>query len=290
LRTKSLSERGIEKQSERETLAVNREDGQIFEGAFHPKLDPDRGVFETLLVRAGEPIALAEHLERLARSLDDVYSLELPEQVGEEIRHGAQRLSLGRLRLTAVPSEEGLRLETLSAEIPAEIVFPAEGMRLHTHPVEGGLGPHKWVHRPGINRPSHNGTGALVVDEGEVLEAGWANVFAVRGGTLFTPPLDGRILPGTTRATLLAIAAEEAIETREHPLTPAGLHSADEVFLTGSIRGIEPAQELDDQPLAGSGPLTHHLAAALKRRWNLRDELGDPAAPAAVQIAGQPSQ
>ncbi|MGN6586915.1 MAG: aminotransferase class IV [Solirubrobacterales bacterium] len=262
-------------------------DGQIFEGAHYRKSDPDRGVFETLLVRAGEPVALAEHLERLAHSLDEVYSLRLPEQIGEEIRDTAQRLRLGRLRLTAVPAEEGLRLEMLSTEISPEVVFPAAGVKLRTHPVEGGLGPHKWVHRRGINRPSHNEAGALVVDKGEVLEAGWANIFAVRSGTLFTPPLDNRILPGTTRATLLALAAEEGIETREHPLSPMDLTTAEETFLTNSIRGIEPAQELDDQPLPGCGSLSRRLAAALRQHWDLA---GAPNAPQAAATAPKPGQ
>lgn len=261
----------------------------MFESAFRRKPDPSRGVFETLLVRAGEPIALAEHLERLARSLDEVYSLEMPEQIGEKIRRTARRLHLGRLRLTAVPAEEGLRLEILSAELSPEVVFPAEGVKLRTHPVEGGLGPHKWVHRREINRPSHGEAGALIADKGEILEAGWANIFAVRGGTLFTPPLDNRILPGTTRATVLQLATEEGIETREHPLTPTDLLSAEETFLTNSIRGIEPAQELDDQPLPACGPLSHRLAAALRQRWNLRDEPGDPAAPAVAPTTDQPA-
>lgn len=268
---------------------MNRKDGQIFEGDLQRKPDPGRGVFETLLVRAGEPIALAEHLERLARSLDHLYSLELPEQVGEEIRHTAQRLNLGRFRLTAVPAGKGLRLEMLSAEIPPEIVFPTDGVNLRTHTLDGGLGPHKWVHRRGVNRPSHGEAGALIVDDGEVLEAGWANIFAVRGGILFTPPLDGRILPGTARATVLQLATEEGIETREHPLAPADLPNADETFLTNSIRGIEPAEELDDQPLPGCGLFSDRLAAALRRRWHLTDGSDAPQVAAAAPKPGQPA-
>lgn len=263
---------------------MNRKDGRISEEALRRSPDPGRGVFETLLVREGEPLALAAHLERLARSLDEVYARELPKQVGEEMRRTARRLRLGRLRLTAVPAEEDLRLEMLSAEISPEVVFPAEGVKLRTHPVQGGLGPHKWVHRRGINRPSRGEAGALIVDEGEVLEAGWANVFAIRGGTLFTPPLDGRILPGTTRATLLALAAEEGIETREQPLAPTDLITADETFLTNSIRGIEPAEELDHKPLPGGGPLSHRLAAALRQHWGLPDA---PQAAATAPKLGQ---
>jgi para-aminobenzoate synthetase/4-amino-4-deoxychorismate lyase len=154
----------------------------------------------------------------------------------------------------------------------------------------GGLGSHKWVDRKGINRPASGEAGALIVDEGEVLEAGWANVFAVRGGTLFTPPLDGRLLPGTTRAALLELAAEQDIESSEGPLRAEDLLAAEETFLTGSIRGIEPALSLDGEELPGCGDLSRRLGAALRQRWNLSDDSGAPAAPANEPKLGQLSQ
>ena len=231
--------------------------------------DRSRGVFETLLVVDGDPVELEAHLSRLARSLKVLYSQELPTQAEEELRRAAAGIPLGRLRFT---------------------VFPDHGVHLRTHPVAGGLGAHKWVYRPGIDRPEPSEPGALIVDEGEVLEAGWANVFAVRDGTLFTPPLDGRILPGTTRAALLALAAEAEIRTQERPLSPADLISADETFLTGSIRGIEAALELDGAPLPGCGPLSNRLAAALQQRWGLASEPDAPRSAAAAPILDQLAQ
>lgn len=252
--------------------------------------DRTRGIFETLLVVEGNPVEPEAHLRRLAESLEAIYARELPAQAEEELRRAAEGIPLGRLRLTVVPTEDGLRLDLLAGGVEAEAVFPTRGVKLRTHRVAGGLGPHKWVDRKDINRPAPGEAGALILDEGEVLEAGWANVFAVRGGTLFTPPLDGRLLPGTTRAALLALAPEEEIETREESITRKDLLDADEVFLTGSIRGIEPALELDGQPLAGCGTLSHRLAAALRQRWGLADDLGDPATPAAALKADQLSR
>jgi para-aminobenzoate synthetase/4-amino-4-deoxychorismate lyase len=245
--------------------------------------DRTRGIFETLLVVEGEPAELEAHLHRLAQSLEAIYSQELPKHVENELCRAAEGIPLGRLRLTVVPREDGLRLDLLAGRVEPETVFPADGVRLRTHPVAGGLGPHKWAHRPGINRPAPGEAGALITDEGEVLEAGWANVFAVRGGTLFTPPLDGRLLPGTTRAALLALAPEKEIEAREESITPKDLLDAEEVFLTGSIRGIEPALELDGQPLAGCGALSHRLAAALRQRWGLPSDSDAPQSSAAAQ-------
>lgn len=252
--------------------------------------DRSRGVFETLLVVDGEPIELDAHLRRLAHSLEEVYSQTLPPQLEEKMRDLAPNTPLGRLRCTLAPAEDGLRVDLLAGGVDSETVFPEHGVHLRTYEIAGGLGPHKWVDRKGINRPAPGEAGALIVDEGEVLEAGWANVFAVRGGTLFTPPLDGRLLPGTTRAALVELAAEHDIESSEQPLHPDDFLNADETFLTGSIRGIEPALSLDGAELPGCGQLSHRLAAALRQRWGLSDDLGDPEAPAAAPRAGQLSR
>jgi para-aminobenzoate synthetase/4-amino-4-deoxychorismate lyase len=252
--------------------------------------DRSRGVFETLLVVDGEPVELDAHLSRLAHSLDAVYSQKLPPHLRDEMRRAAAEIPLGRLRSTLAPVEDGLQLDLLAGGVELEAVFPERGVHLRTRPIAGGLGPHKWAHRPGIDRPAPEEAGALITDEGEVLEAGWANVFAVRGGTLFTPPLDGRLLPGTTRAAVLELAAQIEIEATEKPLHPSDLPIAEETFLTGSIRGIEPALSLDGNELPGCGPVSHRLAGALRQRWNLPDDLDAPEAPAAEPRLGQLSR
>jgi para-aminobenzoate synthetase/4-amino-4-deoxychorismate lyase len=252
--------------------------------------DRSRGVFETLLVVDGEPVELDAHLSRLSNSLEAVYSQELPPQLEDKMRKAAADLPLGRLRCTLAPAEDGLQLDLLAGGVELEAVFPERGVHLRSHPIAGGLGPHKWVDRKGINRPAPGEAGALIVDGGEVLEAGWANVFAVRGGTLFTPPLDGRLLPGTTRAALVELAEAHNIKSSEQPLTPNDLLNAEETFLTGSIRGIEPAESLDGTELPGCGALSRRLGAALRQRWGLTDDSDAPQVPATEPKLGQPAQ
>ncbi len=258
--------------------------------------DRSRGVFETLLAVEGEPVELEAHLSRLERSLDLLYSEALPPQAGEALRDAASSLSpspvppdrpredirLGRLRLTAAPVEDGLQLDLLAGGVDSENVFPAHGVALRTHRLAHGLGEHKWADRAGIDRPAPGEPGALILDGDEALEAGWANLFAVRDGALFTPPLDGRLLPGTTRAAVLEVAPQEGIEVNELPLSPAELLSAEETFLTNSIRVIEPAEELDGRPLPGCGDLSRRLAAALRRRWKLPEHPARRAAAAGL--------
>ena len=71
----------------------------------------------------------------------------------------------------------------------------------------------------------------LIDTDGLVLEAAHANVWIVEGRALLTPPADGRILPGVTRASLLA--AEPC--AREEPIELERLERADAVFVTSSI-------------------------------------------------------
>jgi para-aminobenzoate synthetase/4-amino-4-deoxychorismate lyase len=243
--------------------------------------DPSKGVFESMLVVNGEPVELDAHLARLRRSLDEIYGADLPAAAREELVAAAADISLGRIRLTVVPGKDRLRHDLFAGGVEPGAVFPERGAELCSHQVKGGHGCHKWVDRGGMEHPEA-GPGQLIRDGDELLEAGWANLFAVREETLWTPPADGRILPGTARAALLEIATKEALEIREEPLTHEDLLAADEVFLTNSVRGIEPAIALDGAPLAGSGPVSRRLAAALRRRWNLPDAAGDPATPAAA--------
>ncbi len=131
------------------------------------------------------------------------------------------------------------------------------------------------------------GPGQLICDGDELLEAGWANLFAIREETLWTPPLDGRILAGTARAAILEIAGEEAVDAQERPIRAQDLLTAEETFLTNSIRGVEPATALDGASLPGSGPLSRRLADALRRRWGLPRDSDAPRAAATAPRADQ---
>jgi branched-subunit amino acid aminotransferase/4-amino-4-deoxychorismate lyase len=75
---------------------------------------------------------------------------------------------------------------------------------------------------------------------------------------LWTPPLDGRILPGVTRARVLRSARRRGLRVIEARLPGALLAAAEEVFVTSSVRGVAPIVRLDDRPVGegAPGPLT----------------------------------
>ncbi len=56
-----------------------------------------------------------------------------------------------------------------------------------------------------------------------------------------TPPTDGRILPGVTREHVLQLAKALGVDTEIRAIDVTELTTANEVFLTGSLAGIEPA-------------------------------------------------
>ena len=218
----------------------------------HPvaRPDPVAGVLETILVRDGVAIAMEAHLARLADAATALYGVALPDALPALVRHTA--LEQGgpcRLRVLLDPGGEiGLQV----APLPA----PGDGtQRLLALVVPGGLGDRKWRDRQLIDalddRAAELGAVPLLVDlDGGVLETTRANVLAWIDGTLVTPPLDGRILPGVTRARALAWARELGIPVAERPLELAELGAADAVLTTGALRGLQPVTALADRPVS----------------------------------------
>jgi para-aminobenzoate synthetase/4-amino-4-deoxychorismate lyase len=235
--------------------------------------DSRAGVFETILIFEDRPIELAAHLARLEASVRALYDAPPPparEQVIDHCRGGW----LGRLRLTVEPGRDGeLRNSIVVGPFDPNNVFPTGpfATALRSFEIESGWGDHKWADRDALSRAEASvGPGVapiLVTPAGEVLEASRANVFAVHDRTLTTPPLDGSILPGVARAGVIHEAREIDVEVREEPVTLADLLSADEVFLTGSLRGVEPIREIDGVPIPSEGAITRALADALRQRW-----------------------
>lgn len=248
-----------------------------------PRPDPALGIFETMLVVRGEPVAMREHLSRLEASVAAVYGTDLPARAHRVVAEHAANLELGRLRLTVAPIGGGapaeLGLEVDAGELDGWPHFPEQPVALCLHQVTGGLGCHKWADRAALPA-APPGQAPLLVDGEDVLEAAWASVFAIRRGALFTPPLDGRILPGVTRATTIELARTRAIEVIEDTLTLEELRQAEEVFLTNSIRGVEVVDSSDGRPLEAPGPVTTRLRSDLRRAWDL-----DPTPASAVPRA-----
>lgn len=105
--------------------------------------------------------------------------------------------------------------------------------------------------------------GIALTTDGKVGEGSGQNLFLVKGGTLFTPPLDASILPGITRASILALATDAGIPVREQSITREALYDADEMFFSGTAAEITPVRSVDRIEVGEGkpGPVTLRLQA-----------------------------
>jgi para-aminobenzoate synthetase / 4-amino-4-deoxychorismate lyase len=231
-----------------------------------PRPDPEGGIFETLLIARGAAVALDGHLDRLAQSVTALYHQTLPPGLAVRIQTLATPITArARLRVNARPAPDHgtADIELVVSESPVR----TGPTRLAPVVVPGGIGAHKWIDRRLIDAVSASIAPAhpVICDiDGAVLETSRANVFIITSdGTIVTPPADGRILPGVTRADVLQTAAEFGIETDIRELPFAELLTAEEVFLTGSLSGIQPALAPGNDRPPAAGALTEMLRTNL---------------------------
>jgi para-aminobenzoate synthetase/4-amino-4-deoxychorismate lyase len=220
--------------------------------------DPAYGVFSTILVRDGTAVDHGAHLARLEWSVRELYGRELPDDLEEQIAAAGAARGIQRLRVSLAPRRGSIVVEIDTTPLAGEPEPTPELLAPAILP--GGLGRHKWRDRRLITQLERKlGAQPVIVDlDGEVLEAATANVWIVEGTTLNTPPLDGRLLPGTVRRRVLAAAPAVGLEPREGPIALDRLRTADEVLLSSAIRGIRPAA------LAGEGSARFELGARLR--------------------------
>ncbi|MGM0389078.1 MAG: aminotransferase class IV [Natrinema limicola] len=109
---------------------------------------------------------------------------------------------------------------------------------------------------------------ALMCDlEGYIAEGATSNLWFVRDGELYTPTIDGPVLPGITRKIVLELARDAGIAVHEGSYEPADVHGAAEAFLTNRTWELRPIATLDGHAIGG-GPVTERLS----RRYDERVE------------------
>jgi branched-chain amino acid aminotransferase len=102
----------------------------------------------------------------------------------------------------------------------------------------------------------------LLNERGEVAECTSANLFAVQGDRVLTPPLSSGCLPGVTRLTLLEEVRVPGLTVEERVLFPADLEAADEVFLASTTRELLPVISIEGLRIRRSRAVRDKLQAA----------------------------
>jgi para-aminobenzoate synthetase / 4-amino-4-deoxychorismate lyase len=216
-------------------------------------------VFETMLVRDGRIQALTHHLERLGHSIGALYGRRLPPGLPDRLRAHAAGAGEHRLRVDVVPDED---LAVAVAPVGSATRRP---VTLAPLVVPGGLGEHKWRDRRLLDARPADPAPLLVDSDGTVLEGAWGNLWILEGDRLLTPPTDGRILPGVTRALLLELAPALGYHADETSIALDRARCAPVTFVTSAIRLAVPAGLAD-----GAAPPTaavDRIRAALAAHW-----------------------
>jgi branched-chain amino acid aminotransferase len=232
---------------------------------------------------------LREHFERFLRNCRPLM-IELPyttdrliEITLDLLRREAYETDT-YVRPLAYKSSEilGVRLHDLEADCALFAVPFGEYME---HPEGAKLGVSSWrrlddnalpprgkftgayINSALIKTEAHlNGfdDGIVLCENGHVCEASAANLFIVRKGRIFTPPVTDNILEGITRDSLMQMLREEGIETVERSIDRTELYMADEVFICGTAVNVSTVIEVDHRKVGNgkSGPIGLKLREA----------------------------
>ncbi len=100
--------------------------------------------------------------------------------------------------------------------------------------------------------------GIALDGQGNVSEGSGENIFVVKDGVLFTPPLSSAVLPGITRDSVMQLAKLLGYEVREQVMPRAALYIADEIFFTGTAAEVTPIRSIDRIKIGNGsrGPIT----------------------------------
>ena len=259
-------------------------------------------LFETMRICHRRVFRWHQHMERFLRGVEQL-KFRCP-FTPQELKDAARRLveenqfTDGLLRLTLSRGVGPRGYSPTGAESPTVV------MSLHPAPVVDSASPPEWhmitstlqlasadrlaTHKTGsrllqvMARLEAEAAGAdealLVNTHGEVAEAAAANLFWVRGDTLYTAPTAVGVLPGITRAVVLEICAAQNFTVKKRLTKLEMVKSSDALFLTNSAHGIVDVVALDERTFPGN-PLVGRVQELFAEV--LRKECGVPVPPAA---------
>ena len=235
------------------------------------------GLFTTLRISRGEAFAYERHWRRLEKDAG-IVRLPMPYSAAKVRVHlheviRANKVAEGCARIYLVYNSIGFWQSDEQRPQVDLIIYTAplpeyqHNTRLalrpnarHAASVLTGVKTISWLNNVwSLTEATKEGYDEVVLlnERGEVAECTSANIFAVKNGKIFTPPLNSGCLEGVTRGILMEIAPEAGISIVEQALRPEDLYSAEEVFISSTNRNIIGVGEIAGRKIENSpGPLT----------------------------------
>jgi len=247
------------------------------------------GVYEVMPVYGGRAFRFAAHLERLAGSLAGV-SMEDPHSRAQwrdilgtliERNGGGDQYVYWQITRGAQFGRTHAPLPQIERTVFAFCApFPAAPADLHQRGVSCVTAADtRWARcdiksvallaNVLLRQLSWDAAAAetILLRDGELTEASSAAVHVVLGGEVLSPPNSRRILPGTTRGVVEELASRAAIACRSAAVSEAQLRAADEVWISGATREVQPVTSIDGHAVGTGkpGPLWQAVYAQLQR-------------------------
>jgi branched-chain amino acid aminotransferase len=250
------------------------------------------GIFETMRAYAGTIFRFNDHMARLSRGAERL-GLARPANLVATLNDARRELQGARVdavvRLTITRGHGRHGLAPSRPESPTVVLLAQELREFKTSvSVRTASGRrNEYSMSVGVKTLSYTDNilalleavaagaeDAVFLDTaGHVAEATASNVFLVKNETVKTPPVTCGAFPGITRGVVLDLLDGLDIAVSEDPVSPAELASADEVFLTNSIREIAPVDSVDGRSLKAPGPITTAVMGAFAATVQVEREL-----------------
>ena len=246
------------------------------------------GVFETLRIYNGKPFLFDRHIGRLSHGLGslfigDKYSFsEYLEHTRELIEKNNVTEGVLRIQATRGPGKRGYSTTgnydptvlislhvapnvDLNNVLPVKLATSTQILSDHD-PFSTLKTTNKLANIVALREAEKIGMddALLTNHNGNITEASGSNVFWTKDNTLFTPPVSSGCLSGITRGMILELAIALKLPTAQQDITPTQLGDAESVFLTNSIREIQPVIQVDNKSIAIS-PLIANLHAVYRK-------------------------
>jgi branched-chain amino acid aminotransferase len=99
---------------------------------------------------------------------------------------------------------------------------------------------------------------------GTVAEGPGENIFMIKNGKIYTPPLSSGVLEGITKDSVVTIARDKGYQVIEKEMTRSEIYMADEFFMTGTAAEVTPIRSLDERTIGCGkrGPVTKDIQEA----------------------------
>jgi len=241
------------------------------------------GLFTTTRIFQGEPFAYERHWRRLEKDATRI-RLPFPFEPAQVRRHLGELLTAnqvveGTARIYMIYNRVGFwRSDEPMPEV--DLMLCTAGLPPHSDQARLGVAKHgrhaasplagvkttSWLNNVWQLAEAQKAgwTEVILVNErAEVAECTSANIFCVKDGAVFTPPLSSGCLEGVTRSVLLEIAPRAGIAMSEKTLTMEDFYAADEVFITSTNRSLLGVSEIAGHLYSlVMGPLVQKLERA----------------------------